>query len=151
MDHGILIAETLHGFVAANAGVDLSNAGEDDLAILLPVDPDASARLLHAELGCGAVLITDTFGRAWREGLVNVALGVSGLAALEDLRGARDRNGHLLQATVIATADELAAAAGLVMPKAAGVPVALIEGLAFVPSAGSARPLIRAAALDLFR
>jgi len=151
MDHGILIAETLHGFVAANAGVDLSNAGADNQAILLPVNPDASAHLLRDELGCGAVLITDTFGRAWREGLVNVAIGVSGIDALEDLRGARDRGGHLLQATVIARADELASAAGLVMPKAAGIPAALIEGLKWTPSEGSARPLIRAAALDLFR
>lgn len=151
MDHGILIAETLHGFVAANAGVDVSNSGQDGVAIVLPADPDGSACLLREELGCGVLLITDTFGRAWRDGLVNVAIGVSGMQALDDLRGGRDRAGHVLLATVIATADELASAAGLVMPKAGGIPVALIEGASWVASEGSARTLIRPAALDLFR
>jgi coenzyme F420-0:L-glutamate ligase/coenzyme F420-1:gamma-L-glutamate ligase len=151
MDRGILIAETQHGLVAANAGVDQSNTQGDDFATLLPADPDQSARGLRAAIGCGAVIISDTFGRPWREGLVNVAIGVSGIDALEDLRGSHDRRGHKLQGTILARADELAAAAGLVMPKAAGVPVALIEGFEWEPSEGSARPLIRPAELDLFR
>ena len=151
MDRGVLIAETSHGLVAANAGVDQSNTHGDDFATLLPADPDASARALRAALGCGAVIVSDTFGRPWREGLVNVAIGVSGMEALEDLRGAHDRRGHVLQGTIIARADELAAAAGLVMAKEAGIPVALIEGFEWTRSEGSARPLIRAAELDLFR
>jgi len=151
MDRGVLIVETQHGLVTANAGVDQSNTEGDDCATLLPADPDASARVLRTELGCGAVIISDTFGRPWREGLVNVAIGVSGMEALEDLRGACDRRGHMLSGTIIARADELAAAAGLVMPKSAGVPVALIEGFEWKPSEGSARTLIRAAELDLFR
>jgi coenzyme F420-0:L-glutamate ligase / coenzyme F420-1:gamma-L-glutamate ligase len=151
MDRGVVIVETMHGLVAANAGVDQSNTEGDDHATLLPADPDASARALRTELGCGAVIISDTFGRPWREGLVNVAIGVSGMEALEDLRGGCDRRGHVLSGTIIARADELAAAAGLVMPKSAGVPVALIEGCAWKPSEGSARTLIRSAELDLFR
>lgn len=151
MDRGVLIAETLHGFVAANAGIDQSNVPGDHFATLLPADPDASAHALRKRLNCGALLITDSFGRPWREGLVNVAIGVSGLEAIEDLRGAVDRDGHVLQATIIARADELASAAGLVMTKAAGVPVALIEGFEWVPAEGSAKPLIRRPDLDLFR
>lgn len=151
MDRGVLIAETHHGLVAANAGVDQSNTDSDDSATLLPKDPDGSARALRSALGCGAVIISDTFGRPWREGLVNVAIGIAGIAALEDLRGTLDRRGHRLQGTIIARADELAAAAGLVMAKAAGIPVAVIHGMEWEPCEGSARPLIRAAELDLFR
>lgn len=151
MDRGVLVAETLHGFVAANAGIDQSNVPGEHFATLLPADPDASAHALRKRLGCGALLITDSFGRPWREGLVNVAIGVSGMEAIEDLRGAHDRDGHLLQATIVARADELASAAGLVMTKAAGVPVALIEGFEWPPAEGSSRPLIRRADLDLFR
>jgi coenzyme F420-0:L-glutamate ligase/coenzyme F420-1:gamma-L-glutamate ligase len=151
MDRGVLIAETLHGFVAANAGIDQSNVPGDHFATLLPADPDASAHALRKRLSCGALLITDSFGRPWREGLVNVAIGVSGMEAIEDLRGAVDRDGHVLQATIIARADELASAAGLVMTKAAGVPAALIEGFEWVPAEGSAKPLIRRPDLDLFR
>ena len=151
MERGVLIAETHHGFVTANAGVDQSNTAGEDYATVLPADPDASARALRAGIGCGAVIISDTFGRPWREGLVNVAIGVSGLEALEDLRGTRDRRGHLLTATLIARADELAAAAGLVMPKSAGVPVALIEGYKWSHAEGSARSLIRLPEMDLFR
>jgi len=151
MDRGVLITETHHGLVAANGGIDQSNTQGDDYATLLPVDPDASACSLRTALGCGAVIISDTFGRPWREGLVNVAIGVSGIDAVVDLRGGRDRRGRALHSTVLAHADELAAAAGLVMPKAAGIPVALIEGFEWKPSEGSARSLIRAAERDLFR
>jgi coenzyme F420-0:L-glutamate ligase/coenzyme F420-1:gamma-L-glutamate ligase len=150
MDRGVLIAETHHGFVTANAGVDQSNA-EAEHATVLPADPDASARRLREELGCGAVIVSDTFGRPWREGLVNVAIGVSGMEALEDLRGQADRTGHTLSATVLARADELAAAAGLVMPKSGGVPVALVEGFGWQPGTGTAQALVRAPGSDLFR
>ena len=151
MERGVLIAETHHGFITANAGVDQSNTPGHDYSTVLPADPDASACALRTELGCGAVIISDTFGRPWREGLVNVAIGVSGLEALEDLRGSRDRTGHLLTATLLARADELAAAAGLVMPKSAGVPAALIHGYAWTHAEGSARALIRLPEMDLFR
>jgi coenzyme F420-0:L-glutamate ligase / coenzyme F420-1:gamma-L-glutamate ligase len=151
MDRGVLIAETHHGFVAANAGVDQSNVPGEHFATVLPRDADASARTLRRELGCGAVIVSDTFGRPWREGLVNVAIGVSGMEALEDLRGAADRTGRVLSATIIARVDELAAAAGLAMPKSAGVPVALIQGLEWEPAEGSSAALIRAADRDLFR
>ena len=122
MDRGVLITETLTGFVCANAGVDQSNVEGDDFATVLPSDPDASAHQLRASLACGAVIITDTFGRPWREGLVDVAIGVAGLDPLEDHRGRKDRYGRKLASTIIAVADQLAAAAGLVMPKAAGCP-----------------------------
>ena len=151
MERGVLIAETGHGLVTANAGVDQSNTPGEDCATVLPQDPDASARALRTDLNCGAVIVSDTFGRPWREGLVNVAIGISGLEPLEDLRGARDRGGRKLTATLLARADELAAAAGLVMPKSAGVPVALIEGFEWQPAEGSARSLIRPAETDLFR
>ena len=117
--HNVLITETKHGFVCANAGVDLSNAPGEDIAVLLPLDPDASARTLHEDLSrSGAhtpVVITDTFGRPWRDGLVDVALGSAGLAPLRDDRGSRDRAGRELLVTQPATADQLAAAAGLLM------------------------------------
>ncbi len=151
MERGVIIAETRHGFVAANAGVDRSNVPGEHYAAVLPADPDASARRLRDGLGCGAVVITDTFGRPWREGLVNVAIGVAGLEPLLDLRGSIDRSGRLLRGTLLARADEIAAAAGLVMPKAAGVPVALVTGLDFTPADGNARSLIRPVERDLFR
>lgn len=151
MDRDVLIAETRHGFVTANAGIDQSNVPGEHFATTLPVDPDASARLIHEGLGCGAVIVSDTFGRPWREGLVNVAIGISGLEALGDLRGARDRLGRVLHATVLAVADELAAAAGLAMPKSAGIPVALITGFDWTRGDGSARALIRSPEKDLFR
>jgi coenzyme F420-0:L-glutamate ligase/coenzyme F420-1:gamma-L-glutamate ligase len=151
MDRGVLIAETQHGLVAANAGVDQSNVPGDDCATVLPADPDGSARRLREQLGCGAVIISDTFGRPWREGLVNVAIGVAGLAALEDHRGAPDRCGHILRGTVVAVADELAAAAGVVMRKAEGVPAALIFGFRWKSAPGSARDLMRSPERDLFR
>ncbi len=151
MDRGVLIAETRHGFIAANAGIDQSNVPGDDFATTLPADPDASARRIHAGLGCGAVIVSDTFGRPWREGLVNVAIGVSGIEALEDLRGVRDRTGRLLHSTMLAVADELAAAAGLAMPKSGGVPVALITGFEWRRGEGSGQSLIRPSDRDLFR
>jgi len=151
MDRGVLIAETRHGFVCANAGVDQSNTEHDDLATLLPEDPDESARRLHQALGCRAVLITDTFGRPWRDGLVDVAIGAAGFAPLVDLRGSKDRRGRQLSATVIAVADQAAAAAGLAMSKAEGTPVVLIRGLEWPAGGGSARALIRPPETDLFR
>jgi coenzyme F420-0:L-glutamate ligase/coenzyme F420-1:gamma-L-glutamate ligase len=155
MERGIIIAETRHGFVCANAGIDLSNA-QDGTAILLPADPDASARALQIRLSGEfaadiGVVISDTFGRAWREGLVNVALGVAGLAPLIDYRGKPDANGKLLQATIIALADELASAAELVMGKSKRVPVAIIRGVRTKAPSGSGRDLIRPAEKDLFR
>lgn len=155
MDRGVLIAETAHGFVCANAGVDASNVSEGSVA-LLPRDPDASARGLCGAL-CKAfdrpvaVIISDTFGRPWREGVVNVALGVAGVDPLVDYRGQTDPHGHLLQTTVVASADELAAAAELVMGKTAGVPVAIIQGSRCRQGEGSGRALLRPADRDLFR
>lgn len=151
MDRGVLIAETLTGLVCANAGVDQSNVEGDDFATVLPADPDASASRLRASLGCGAVIITDTFGRPWREGLVDVAIGVSGLDPLEDHRGRTDRQGRKLASTIIAVADQLAAAAGLLMPKAGGSPAVLIRGFEWQPVEGSARSLLRKPEQDLFR
>lgn len=155
MERGIIIAETRHGFVCANAGVDVSNA-EDGTAILLPEDPDASALALQIRLSeafaCHVgVIVSDTFGRAWREGLVNVALGVAGLDPLLDYRGRHDANGKPLQATVIAIADELAAAAELVMGKSDRIPVAIIRGANIESRSGSGADLIRPAEKDLFR
>jgi coenzyme F420-0:L-glutamate ligase/coenzyme F420-1:gamma-L-glutamate ligase len=153
--HGILICETHHGFVCANAGVDLSNAPCSDHAVLLPKDPDASARRLRQALaarGAGplAVIVSDTFGRPWREGLVDVALGCAGLAPIEDLRGQPDLVGRTLEVTANATADQLAAAAGLLMVKDAGIPAVWIEGID-LRGDGSARELLRDPAHDLFR
>ncbi len=151
MDRGVLIAETRHGFVCANAGVDQSNTESDEVVTVLPEDPDASARRLREELGCGAVIITDTFGRPWREGLVDVAIGIAGLDPLQDHRGATDRRGRKLSATIIAAGDQLAAAAGLMMGKSQGHPVALIRGFEWQPAQGSAQSLLRRPDQDLFR
>jgi coenzyme F420-0:L-glutamate ligase/coenzyme F420-1:gamma-L-glutamate ligase len=150
----VLITETRHGFVCANAGVDHSNVGHGALT-LLPLDPDASANRLCSRLrdltGVDAgVIVSDTFGRAWRLGIVNVALGVAGLPAVVDLRGTRDDSGEPLHATVIALADEIAAAAGLVMRKTARTPAVVVRGLS-IEGSGSGRDLIRPAAEDLFR
>lgn len=149
--HGVLICETHHGFVCANAGVDLSNAPGPDHAVLLPRDPDASARRLRNALpGRPAVVVSDTFGRPWREGLVDVAIGCAGLAPLADLRGTRDWTGRGLEVTAMATPDQLAAAAGLLMAKDAGLPAVVVEG---VPPAGDGalRDLLRDPDTDLFR
>jgi coenzyme F420-0:L-glutamate ligase / coenzyme F420-1:gamma-L-glutamate ligase len=127
-DAGRLIARTHHGFVCANAGVDQSNAGGDAAAVLLPEDPDASARALRARLGC-AVVISDSFGRPWRVGQAEVAIGCAGLAPVEDWRGLPDSAGRLLRATQIAVADEAAAAADLVRGKDTGEPAVRIRGL----------------------
>jgi coenzyme F420-0:L-glutamate ligase/coenzyme F420-1:gamma-L-glutamate ligase len=156
MDNAVLIVETGPGWVCANAGIDQSNSLGDDLAILLPEDADASAARIRNELqrisGAEvAVLITDTFGRPWRDGLTEVCIGIAGMEPLLDLRGTTDLGGRELHHTVIAVADELAAAAGLLMPKAGGVPVILIRGYQFKPAQASAKALIRPAASDLFR
>jgi coenzyme F420-0:L-glutamate ligase/coenzyme F420-1:gamma-L-glutamate ligase len=151
MDRGVIIAETRHGLVCANAGVDQSNVEGDNFATVLPSDPDAAARQLQVSLGCGAVIITDTFGRPWREGLVDVAIGVAGLDPLDDHRGRTDRHGRKLASTIIAVADQLAAAAGLLMPKPAGIPVVLIRGFDWKSAEGSARALLRKPEQDLFR
>ena len=151
MDRGVLVTETRNGMVCANSGVDQSNTGGGDLATILPEDPDASAARLRAALGCGAVVVTDTFGRPWREGLVDVAIGVAGLDALEDYRGSADRYGRQLTGTIIAVADQLAAAAGLLMRKGDGCPVVMVRGFRWRTAGGSARDLIRRPEQDLFR
>lgn len=152
---GVLITETRHGFVCANSGVDLSNAPAADVAVLLPIDPDASARRLSQALSTAgaptAVVVSDTFGRPWREGLVDVALGSAGLAPIRDERGTLDRAGRELQVTQPATADQLAAAAGLLMWKSAGVPVVVIEGFPIEGDGSVAKALLRDPAADLFR
>ena len=150
----VLITETRHGYVCANSGVDHSNVGSDTLA-LLPVDPDASARRLESRLAelAGAkvgVIVSDTFGRPWRLGIVNVALGVAGLPVLVDLRGTLDDAGQPLHATVLAVADDIASSAGLVMGKTERTPAVIVRGLE-LEGTGSGRDLIRPAAEDLFR
>lgn len=155
MDRGILIVETHHGFVCANAGVDSSNVPAGTVS-LLPRKPDSSARTIRDDIETAlgvriGVIITDTFGRPWRMGLVNVALGVAGLRPLSDYRGQKDRTGRILNSTVVAVADELASAAELVMGKNLGIPAALIHGWAHRPMSGSAEALIRPAESDLFR
>ncbi len=148
---GVLICETRHGLICANAGVAFSNAPEDECAVLLPLNPDASAQQIRQRLGAGrAVIISDTFGRPWREGLVDVAIGVAGLAPLADLRGTRDRRGRLLEVTVMARADQLAAAAGMLMEDPPGAPAVWIEGLP-PEGEGSLRDLLRDPERDLFR
>src|SRR3954447_20234778 len=151
------IVETRHGFVLAAAGVDASNVPAGWVA-LLPEDPDASARAVRAGLqSClgidVAVIVTDTFGRPWRNGLVDVAIGAAGFPVLDDHRGRADAHGHTLEMTVTAVADEVAAAAELVKGKLAGVPVAIVRGLSYGvdPAGAGARPLVRAAEEDMFR
>ena len=151
----VLITETRHGFVCANSGVDQSNTSAPGIVTLLPEDPDASARAVRARLNELAgvdvgVIVSDTFGRPWRLGIVNVALGVAGLPALIDLRGTPDDAGREMHATVLAIADDLASAAGLVMRKTARSPVVVIRGLDLVGD-GRGRDLIRPAAEDVFR
>ena len=151
----LVIAETRHGFVCASAGVDASNSGGAGTLVLLPVDPDASARRLREglrartghELG---VIVSDSFGRAWRQGTTDVALGVAGVPALLDLRGERDPAGYELRTTQIAVADEIAGAAELVMGKTRGVPAAIVRGLRLVGD-GSGKDLVMPAERDLFR
>jgi coenzyme F420-0:L-glutamate ligase / coenzyme F420-1:gamma-L-glutamate ligase len=145
----LVIAETRHGFVCASAGVDHSNAGAAGTLVLLPVDPDASARRLADRLGV-AVIISDSFGRPFRQGTTDVAVGVAGLAPLLDLRGVRDSVGYELRTTTIAVADEIAGAAELVMGKTRRVPAAIVRGLK-LRDKGSARDLVMPAERDLFR
>lgn len=156
MDRGIIISETRHGFVCANAGVDVSNVPGHDIAALLPPDPDASAaRLRDAIRERGGVdvpvIISDSFGRAWRNGIINVAIGVSGLMPVLDYRGQRDQHGYLMSATVIAVADELASAAELAMGKVESCPVAVVRGYPFERAEGSGRELVMEPERDMFR
>jgi coenzyme F420-0:L-glutamate ligase/coenzyme F420-1:gamma-L-glutamate ligase len=153
---GVLVVETRQGFVCANAGVDRSNTGEAGTALLLPEDSDASAEGLRQGLSARfgvelAVLVSDTFGRPFRHGLVNVALGVAGMGAIRDYRGQLDSEGRILKGTEMAIADELCSAAELVMNKLERVPAAVIRGYAYEPAAGTGRVLLRDPALDYFR
>jgi len=155
-DRGVLIVETGPGWVCANAGVDESNSLADERAILLPEDPDASARAIRDEVrrrtGVSiAVLVTDTFGRPWRDGLTEICLGVAGINPVLDLRGTTDLGGRELHHTVVAIADEIASAAGLLMEKAGGIPAVVVRGYKYEPFEGSAKVLIRPAEADLFR
>ncbi|MGH3058579.1 MAG: coenzyme F420-0:L-glutamate ligase [Gaiellaceae bacterium] len=151
----LVIAETEHGFVCASAGVDRSNAPAEGWLVLLPRDPDASAAALRDTLAARfglapAVVVSDSFGRAWRQGTTDVAIGVAGMSPLLDLRGTRDARGYELRTTMVAVADELAGAAELVLGKAGGVPAALIRGYRVPPGDGSARDLVMPPERDLF-
>lgn len=154
MDRGVLVTETHHGWVCANAGVDQSNVDADTVA-LLPEDPDRSARALRdAWRAAGievVVIIADTFGRPWREGLTNIAIGVAGFAPLRSYLGERDPAGRPLQATILAVADELAAAAEPVMGKLDRIPAAIVRGVPLAASEEGSKPLLRDPARDLFR
>ncbi len=152
----VLITETLHGFVCANAGIDASNVGPAGTVCLLPEDPDRSAedvrRAIRARMGVDvAVIISDTFGRPWREGHTNVAVGVAGMLPFVDYVGQVDPHGYELKVSTLAVADELAGAAELVMGKLDGVPVAIVRGYRYPPGEGNARQLVRDAEKDLFR
>jgi coenzyme F420-0:L-glutamate ligase / coenzyme F420-1:gamma-L-glutamate ligase len=156
MDRGVLITETHHGLVCANGGVDLSNVAGGEIATLLPKDPDASAQRIREGLMARAgvdlaVIISDTFGRPWREGLTNVAIGVAGLRPLESYAGARDPAGFVLTATVQAIADEVAGASGLVARKLSRIPAVVVRGLVYDAGEGTAGDLIRSPERDLFR
>lgn len=156
-ERGILITETRHGFVCANSGIDSSNVQGEETVTLLPEDPDKSAarimRLLKREFGLTvlAVVVTDTFGRAWREGHVNFAIGVAGMDPFIDYRGQVDAQGKVMGVTRIAVADEIAAAAEMVMGKVDQVPVAVVRGAKYVRSDGNAKGLVRERGVDLFR
>ena len=156
MDRGLIISETRHGFVCANAGVDASNVPGDDTVCLLPVDPDASAARLREALTARtgselAVIVSDSFGRPWREGITNVAIGVAGMEPLADYRGQSDPYGYPLEASILAVADELAAAAELVMGKTEGIPAAVIRNYPYKPGPGKALNLLMGPERDLFR
>lgn len=156
MGHGVMICETRHGFICANAGVDASNIDGDHVVCLLPVDPDASARRvrdgLAARFGIApAVIVSDSFGRPWRKGQVNVAIGVAGMSPFADYRGQTDPYGYEMRVTIMAVADELAATAELLGRKTDARPVALIRGYAYTPGDGSARELVMDPERDLFR
>ena len=152
----VLITETKHGFVCANAGIDASNVGPEGLVSLLPEDPDASAAAIRSGIeertgGQVAVIVTDTFGRAWREGHTNVAIGVAGMLPFADYVGQTDPHGYELRVSTLAVADELAAAAELVQGKLDRVPVAIVRGYPYPPGEGTARQMVRDAENDLFR
>lgn len=156
MDRGIIIAETRHGFVCANAGVDASNVAGAEQVCLLPLDPDASAARISAAfeqaLGFAVpVIITDSFGRAWRDGVVNVAIGVAGLQPLTDYRGQPDPYGYMMSASVLAVADEIAASAELVMGKVDQRPVAVVRGYPYTAGNGSGKQLVMQPERDMFR
>ncbi len=156
MDERVIIAETHHGFICANAGIDRSNVAGDDFVSLLPVDPDASARKIREDIGKDlgvrpGVIVCDTFGRPWREGLTNVAIGLAGIKAVSDYRNRVDDFGRPLHATVFGTADEIAAAAGLIMRKTERLPVVAVKGFEFEPGNQGIRELLRAKEHDLFR
>jgi len=155
MDRGVLVTETRHGWVCANAGVDQSNV-DADMVALLPEDPDRSARVFRDAVRAQTraeihVIVADTFGRPWREGLVNIAIGVAGFAPLRSYLGERDPAGRPLQATILAIADELAAAAEPVMGKLDRIPAAIVRGLPLAPSEEGSKALLRDPARDLFR
>lgn len=156
MERGIVICETRHGFICANAGIDESNVAGEGVVLLLPEEPDRSAAHIQATLSeqAGvpvAVIISDSFGRPWREGQINVAIGVAGLDPLADYTGQYDAYGLQMQASILAVGDELASAAELVMGKTEGVPVAIIRGYAYQPAAGTAQRLLRRPDMDMFR
>jgi coenzyme F420-0:L-glutamate ligase/coenzyme F420-1:gamma-L-glutamate ligase len=154
--HGVTITETAHGFVCANSGVDASNVDGGHSVVLLPRDPDRSAqniyRVLKNRLGFAVpVIISDSFGRAWREGLTEVAIGLAGMRAFRDSRGVRDPYGYKLKVTLEAVADELASMAGLACGKLTRIPACIIRGYAYQPGRGRARDLVRPAERDMFR
>ena len=157
MDNGVVITETSHGFICANGGIDASNVGPESGSIvtLLPVDPDASAGQVRAAVseryGLDVpVIVSDSFGRPWRWGIVDVAIGVSGLLPLEDLRGTPDRDGRVMRSTVRAVADEIASGAELALGKVAARPVAIVRGASFVRGEGSIREVLIPTEFDLF-
>ncbi len=158
MENGVVITETPHGFICANGGVDASNVGpaSGSVVTLLPVDPDASAARIRGDIRTRfgvdvPVIVSDSFGRPWRWGIMDVAIGVSGLHPLEDLRGSPDADGRIMRSTVRAVADELASAAELAFGKTTGRPVAIVRGAAFERGEGSIRDALMPAATDLFR
>ncbi len=156
MDRGIVISETHHGFVCANAGVDASNIPGGDTVCLLPIDPDDSAARLRDALAGDpgvdvAVVISDSFGRAWRHGITDVAIGVAGMDPVADYRGLNDPHGFPMEASVLAVADELAAAAELIMGKTDGIPIAIVRGYSYSPASGSGRDLLMPLERDMFR
>lgn len=153
---GVLITETRHGFICANSGVDVSNVDGGIHALLLPEDPDRSAARLHREVRKRLqlsipIIISDSFGRPWREGLTEAAIGVAGMRAIHDYRGRRDPHGYALRVSLHAVADELACAAGLLCGKLTQTPFCIVRGFGYRPGPGRARDLIRPAAYDLFR
>jgi len=154
--NGVLITETHHGFICANSGIDVSNVDGGEHALLLPKDPDSSARKLYAEIrkltGISIpIIISDSFGRPWRDGLTEAAIGVAGMKAIHDYRGRSDPHGYSLRVTLDAVADELACAAGLLSSKLTRTPFVIIRGFPYQPGRGSSRSLLRPAKQDLFR